>query len=118
MRRFLQIAFALLIAWSISAQPGMADGRDRGFGRARGRARIEARDRDDDRVVLRRDRRIVFSGFTTRSGRPPGWDRGRKTGWGDCDVPPGQAKKHGCNGVVVRGHDRSRHRSVILLPIW
>lgn len=27
--------------------------------------------------------------------RPAGWDRGRKTGWGDRDVPPGQAKKMG-----------------------
>ena len=25
--------------------------------------------------------------------RPPGWDRGRKTGWGPYDMPPGQAKK-------------------------
>lgn len=25
--------------------------------------------------------------------RPPGWDRGQKTGWGDLDVPPGLAKK-------------------------
>ena len=25
--------------------------------------------------------------------RPPGWDRGRKTGWGQYDMPPGQAKK-------------------------
>ncbi len=29
-------------------------------------------------------------------GRPPGWSRGRKVGWGGCDLPPGQAKKHGC----------------------
>ena len=25
--------------------------------------------------------------------RPYGWDQGKKTGWGDDDVPPGQAKK-------------------------
>lgn len=29
--------------------------------------------------------------------RPPGWSKGKKTGWGDCDVPPGQAKKMGCD---------------------
>ncbi len=28
--------------------------------------------------------------------RPPGWDRGKKVGWGDCNVPPGQAKGDGC----------------------
>ena len=27
---------------------------------------------------------------------PPGWRHGKKKGWGDCDVPPGQAKKQGC----------------------
>lgn len=26
--------------------------------------------------------------------RPPGWDKGKKTGWGDSDVPPGLAKKN------------------------
>jgi hypothetical protein len=25
--------------------------------------------------------------------RPPGWSRGRKTGWGGWGVPPGQLKK-------------------------
>ena len=25
--------------------------------------------------------------------RPYGWDQGKKTGWGDSDVPPGLAKK-------------------------
>jgi hypothetical protein len=24
--------------------------------------------------------------------RPPGWDKGKKTGWGGADVPPGQQK--------------------------
>jgi hypothetical protein len=33
---------------------------------------------------------------TMPSKRPAGWDKGRKTGWGDCNVPPGQAKKAGC----------------------
>lgn len=30
------------------------------------------------------------------NGRPQGWDRGRKRGWRGCDLPPGQAKKYGC----------------------
>lgn len=38
--------------------------------------------------------------------RPPGWDRGRKTGWGACDLPPGQAKKAGCGWSY--GIDRRR----------
>jgi hypothetical protein len=31
------------------------------------------------------------------SDYPPGRDHGRKTGWGNCDVPPGQVKKQGCH---------------------
>jgi hypothetical protein len=27
---------------------------------------------------------------------PPGWEHGKKKGWGDCDLPPGQARKQGC----------------------
>lgn len=26
--------------------------------------------------------------------RPYGWDQGKKTGWGESDVPPGQKKKN------------------------
>jgi hypothetical protein len=33
-------------------------------------------------------------GWRKRQGhRPPGWDRGEKTGWGDSDIPPGLARK-------------------------
>jgi hypothetical protein len=46
---------------------------------------------------------------------PAGWDKGKKTGWGDCDVPPGQAKKVGCHPNDTahhdRDHDRDRHAS-------
>jgi hypothetical protein len=47
--------------------------------------------------------------------RPPGWDKGKKTGWGDCDVPPGQAKKQGCNSTptsVHHHHHYDRDRKV------
>ena len=36
-------------------------------------------------------------------GRPPGWSHGKKTGWGNCGMPPGQAKKYGCRSYVVEG---------------
>lgn len=40
-------------------------------------------------------------GFETRTyganeGNPPGWSRGKKTGWDNCGVPPGQAKQGDC----------------------
>jgi hypothetical protein len=41
--------------------------------------------------------------------RPAGWDRGRKTGWGDRDVPPGQAKKVGYYPDHSRWQQQPRH---------
>ena len=107
MRQLIQIALALLVAWTIFPQSSMAQGRGHAFGRARDRVRIEVRVRSDSRGVLCAPRRTVFGGFTTRFGRPHGWDRGRKTGWGYCDVPPGLAKKYGCREFVVRGDRKS-----------
>ncbi|HLI62003.1 MAG TPA: hypothetical protein VKV05_01295 [Terriglobales bacterium] len=34
---------------------------------------------------------------------PPGWSRGKKTGWGNCGMPPGQAKKYGCRTYTYQG---------------
>jgi hypothetical protein len=105
----MQIALALLIAWTISPQPSMAQGRGHAFSRSGNAARFEVRVRDDDRVFVRRPRQtVIFTGFSTRSNRPPGWNRGRKVGWGNCDVPPGQAKKIGCSGFAIRDHRRFR----------
>lgn len=41
--------------------------------------------------------------------RPRGWDRGKKNGWRDCDVPPGQAKKMGCMSLLP-GMQRDRRQ--------
>ena len=38
-----------------------------------------------------------------RDERPPGWSHGKKTGWGNCGLPPGQAKKYGCRTYVYEG---------------
>ena len=35
--------------------------------------------------------------------RPTGWSQGKKTGWGDCGMPPGQAKKYGCRTYTYQG---------------
>jgi hypothetical protein len=34
---------------------------------------------------------------------PPGWSHGKKTGWGNCGMPPGQAKKYGCQTYSYQG---------------
>jgi hypothetical protein len=72
------------------------------------------RDRDDDdgraqvRVIVRQNGGYFYSSGPER--RPPGWDRGRKVGWGGCDLPPGQAKKYGCYGSGYRYDDDDGYR--------
>jgi hypothetical protein len=41
----------------------------------------------------------IYSG----DARPPGWSQGKKTGWGNCGMPPGQAKKCGCRTYTYQG---------------
>ena len=74
-----------------------ADHGDKGNGHKHGN---KAHD-DDDQGWERRD------GYEYRSygddQRPPGWSRGKKTGWGNCGLPPGQAKKYGCQTYLYQG---------------
>jgi len=37
------------------------------------------------------------------NSQPPGWSHGKKTGWGNCGVPPGQAKKGACRTYRYQG---------------
>ena len=59
-------------------------------------------DRDDDQGWDRRDG-YEYRAYGDRDERPPGWNRGKKTGWGNCGLPPGQAKKYGCRTYVYEG---------------
>jgi hypothetical protein len=93
------------------ASPALAQGPKQTADKVRNQ--IERRDRDralhhdrtDDRDGLREHREQRHDIFVRdEDGRPPGWDRGKKKGWGDCDVPPGQAKKQGCNSFHHESH--------------
>ena len=57
---------------------------------------------DDDRNWERRDG-YEYRSYGDRDDRPPGWSHGKKTGWGNCGLPPGQAKKYGCRTYVYQG---------------
>jgi len=59
-------------------------------------------DRDDDRGWDHRDG-YEYRVYGDRDERPPGWGHGKKTGWGDCGLPPGQAKKYGCRTYMYQG---------------
>jgi len=65
-------------------------------------------DRDHDKD---RDRGHDKDRDRDRDKHPPGWSQGKKTGWGDCNLPPGQAKKQGCHG-----DDHRRHASATPTP--
>ncbi len=57
-------------------------------------------DHDDGRWEVRGDHE--YRTYRDRDGRPPGWSRGKKTGWGNCGLPPGQAKKYDCRTYVYQ----------------
>jgi hypothetical protein len=58
---------------------------------------------DDDRGGWERRGGYEYRMYGDRDERPPGWSRGNKTGWRDCGLPPGQAKKYGCRSYIYEG---------------
>ena len=122
--RLMRIGLALVAALTLFVIPSLAQGRGRGHSKAKGNGRSVAVDRDSNRRdrdrgrVIFGDDRVLFPGTYNRAGRPPGWDRGRKVGWGNCDMPPGQAKKYGCRSTLFRQDRYPRNRSVILFPFF
>ncbi len=90
-----------LAAALLCALPAMAD-KDKDKGKGNPHA-----DRDDDRW----ERRGAYEYRTYEHGnQPPGWSKGKKTGWGDCDLPPGQAKKYGCRTYNYNGRKHYYYR--------
>ena len=92
-----------------------------GRGHARGNMSNQTWRANGDRDTWNRDWRGDRDRWTFGNDqRPRGWSKGNKTGWGNCDVPPGQAKKMGCNSAFsdygrtrrnYRDHDRDRDRN-------
>ena len=117
--RRMRVGLASFAALTLFVIPSLAQGRGRGHGKAQGNHRtvFDSRNsgrhdrldrRDRGRVVIVDDR--VFFGDRSGGNRPPGWDRGRKVGWGNCDMPPGLAKKHGCRNNSWFGDGRRDDR--------
>jgi hypothetical protein len=104
------LAILVLIAGLGLVTPGlMADHGDHGWDRDKGNPHKHFKgeehgrrgDRDDDRWEHRG--RYEYRTYGDRDGRPPGWVRGRKAGWGYCGLPPAQARKYGCYTYVHEG---------------
>src|SRR5881409_3636442 len=96
MTKAFWITVVMLMGLASAASPALAQGPKHNADKVRDqierrdRDRVRHDDRDDNRDRDRERRRDIFT--RDEHGRPPGWDRGKKKGWGDCDVPPGQEK--------------------------
>ena len=84
--------------------PAFAKGKPTGHGdhdKHEKSEKLKDKDKDHKKDWRKRDHDREH-GRVADKGRPPGWDKGKKTGWGNCDVPPGQAKKQGCRSTRTR----------------
>jgi len=98
--RLLPIAVVVMAFAVLTAVP--AEARHRGRRYDDRSARVVVVDRSP-RVIVVRDR---------YAGRPYGWNRGRKVGWGNCDLPPGLARRYGCNNRTIILRQRPVQRPV------
>ncbi len=105
-RTYLWI-FALAVALSTCAFADQGNGHGNGNGHGRGNPHNAQRNDDHDRDDHGRwETRSGWEYRTYDRGQtPPGWSKGKKTGWGNCNLPPGQAKKYGCNQYHYQGRD-------------
>ena len=98
MSRRLLATLALIAALGLVTPTLMADN-----GKAKGKGNPHAnKGFDDDRGWEHREG-YEYRIYGDHDGRPPGWSHGKKTGWGNCGLPPGQAKKYGCRTYVYQG---------------
>jgi hypothetical protein len=101
-----KILVSAALVLSLMSVPAFAKGKPAGRGNEKHDEKSEKwkdkdKDKDKDHKKEWRDHdRDRDHGRVANNGRPPGWDKGKKTGWGNCDVPPGQAKKEGCRGTT------------------
>ena len=128
MTRNLMAVLALTAAFALAA-PTLAAAKDKDKGEGKGhghanKAKFEHENNrhgdDDDRWERREGHEYRVYG--DRDGRPPGWSRGRKAGWRDCGLPPGQAKKYGCRTYLYGGrryyyYQDERARIIVRRPI-
>lgn len=98
------VVLGLALSSSTMAKNPQGNSQGKGKGNPHAQAVRDDHDRDDDHD--RWERRENWEYHTYRGDeRPPGWSKGKKTGWGNCNLPPGQAKKYGCNRYRHQGRD-------------
>ena len=111
MARWFQVM--LVLATVTLAVPLLAD---HGNGKSKGNSQgNQASDNDDQGDNNHWERRgdYEYRTYGEHEGVPPGWSKGKKTGWGNCGMPPGQAKKHGCQSYQYEGRDYYYYRDEV-----
>ncbi|MFB3917451.1 MAG: hypothetical protein ACE14M_12025 [Terriglobales bacterium] len=117
MRKRLLAVFALLVCLCLLAPSLIAKNQGRGKGKQeheggqdKNHEQVKSKHKDKAKDKHRGDERwerrdsFEYRFYGDREGRPPGWSRGKKTGWGNCGLPPGQAKKYGeCRTYQYQG---------------
>jgi hypothetical protein len=100
MKRLFAV-LGLVAALGLCTPAVMADHGDKDHKHGHGNKHFDRND-GEDRGWDRRDG-YEYRMYGNRDERPPGWSRGNKTGWRDCGLPPGQAKKYGCRTYIYEG---------------
>ena len=78
------IMIGSLVITGLTATVVGAGGKDKGKGKGKGKSK----DKDWKQPGIEKKEKKDWKG-----DKPPGWSKGKKTGWGDSMVPPGLAKK-------------------------
>jgi hypothetical protein len=100
MRKSWIAASVLIVALSV---PALAKGPKKDNSHASPAAKQDKGGKSDkDHGWEKRDG-VEMRVFGPHDGRPEGWSKGKKTGWQDCGLPPGQAKKYQCYTYKHRG---------------
>lgn len=95
-RLIVTLTLAISLLFSVSAL--IADD-DHGHGNGNGHGN---KHHDDDQGWEKRDK-YEYRTYAVSGPHPPGWSQGKKTGWDNCGMPPGQAKKYGCRTYTYEG---------------
>jgi hypothetical protein len=117
-----RIFWALILGLALSTTAVAKDHGDKDKDNGHGKGNPHNAQRDDDHDRDDSHNWKSHDGWEYRTydkgHYPPGWNKGKKTGWGNCNLPPGQAKKYGCNQYKYEGRDyywyKDDHERIIL----
>jgi hypothetical protein len=102
MSKRLLVTLGLAVSLFVSVPSAMADHDDHGNQGNHGNNGHGNKHHDDDQGWEKKQN-YEYRTYAGPGQYPPGWSHGKKTGWGNCGMPPGQAKKYGCRTYSYQG---------------